>query len=195
MKQRFSPVIFSEKEISELLLGHKTTFHREITVPGTEASRRRPFPPDYIEAGGKLLYVSGNQNRSMEELCPYGQVGDLLWVQEVWSLYVPSEGACPVILYRQSCIPDDSDERQGYWLEDVFFPSPIGWRSPITMPRWISRFTLQITKVCTEKATPTICKEDPKLDVGSWVWCVEFNRIQSKDLFSKETREDISNGL
>ena len=68
--------------------------------------------------------------------CPYGKVGDRLWVRE--SHYVeiaPGPGHTGFILYKAT---DD--------------PAPVSkWRPSIHMPRWASRITLELDSVRVER--------------------------------------------
>lgn len=63
--------------------------------------------------------------------CPYGVVGDRLWVREAWLRH---DG---VTLYR-------ADDIAGHILDRE-------WRSPILMPRWASRLTLEVTEVRVQR--------------------------------------------
>lgn len=67
--------------------------------------------------------------------CPYGGVGDRLWVRETWAQH-PDE---PGIIWRATD-PGWDDNDYG-----------IKWRPSIYMPRWASRITLEITSVRVER--------------------------------------------
>ncbi|MBA7597105.1 hypothetical protein ES703_04100 [subsurface metagenome] len=68
--------------------------------------------------------------------CPYGQVGDRLWVQETW--YSDCEIIGDRILYKAD------------GLKACFnYGGP--WKSPRFMPRWASRIDLEITEVRAER--------------------------------------------
>jgi len=73
--------------------------------------------------------------------CPHGQVGDRLWVKETWQL-ASTMGVCHAIddyvIYRAT---DPDWETIEGWK----------WRSPIFMPRWASRITLEITDIRVER--------------------------------------------
>lgn len=64
--------------------------------------------------------------------CPFNKVGDRLWVRETWAKAGEIGDA---IEYRA----DNPDPLTGKW------------RSPIHMPRWASRITLEITGVKVER--------------------------------------------
>lgn len=65
--------------------------------------------------------------------CPYGQVGDRLWVRETWAegMNVP----IPAI----------------YKADKMWQDVKIKWKPSIFMPRWASRITLEITDIRVEK--------------------------------------------
>ncbi len=77
--------------------------------------------------------------------CPYGRVGDRLWVRETFRLsdsvdecgHSDFPCTCPphgTVIYRAT--GDDYESK---------------WKSPIHMPRWASRITLEITDVRVER--------------------------------------------
>ncbi|MDF7658355.1 hypothetical protein PUG81_05185 [Erwiniaceae bacterium L1_54_6] len=90
--------------------------------------------------------------------CPFGAVGDRLWVRETWQVihqYTDENGEVDETRYARS-IPK---QRGNYWhpvyaeawdnesRESRDFP----WRPSLHMPRWASRITLEITGVRVER--------------------------------------------
>lgn len=75
--------------------------------------------------------------------CPYGEKGDRLWVRETYR----EIGQKGFVFYKA----DQSPTQQG------------PWRSPIYMPRWASRITLEITDVRVERIQE-ISEEDAKAE-------------------------------
>ncbi len=110
--------------------------------------------------------------------CPYGQVGDRLWVRETWRVGAWDENGGRICVdykadnyARQEwlTVPDnemfqrlwiqtsEDAEKAGvkydsdgkyHWKPD---DSPARWRSPIHMPRWACRLTLKVTSVRVER--------------------------------------------
>ena len=115
MKER--PIIFSTEMVRAILEGRKTQTRRVIKPQpeGMDEVYFRDFRRDF---GGRK--------------CPHGQVGDGLWVKEIY--YQDPGGG---IWYRA-----DNDE----WLQDHE-----SWRTPLFMPRWASRITLEITGLRVER--------------------------------------------
>lgn len=102
--------------------------------------------------------------------CPYGGVGDQLWVQETWAYYGGDE-------YLYQCDPDAVTYRATY-ADDVRVPlaqrwhgKPPGgrWRPSIHMPQWASRITLDVVNVRVERLHAI---DDAALN--PWAWGIEF---------------------
>ena len=105
--------------------------------------------------------ATGVHTRSALFSCPFGAVGDRLWVRETWqctsfetneyghvegvdymrqiSVIKPNSPAWGVSYKANGFDTDDAEERG--------FP----WRPSIHMPRWASRITLEITGVRVER--------------------------------------------
>jgi len=83
-------------------------------------------------------------NRSLvEKYCPYGKVGDLLWVRE-----------CHV----ETSIPGDcvyyagfTDRRGDFWASISRDPRGVRWRPSIHMPRRYARILLRIAQIRAER--------------------------------------------
>ena len=87
------------------------------------------------------------------EICPYGTVGDRLWVRETWyyeeHMHDSTEGMpdSPGGLYSHRLV---------YKADCPDYPVNVGvgrqgWRPSIFMPRWASRITLKITGIRVER--------------------------------------------
>lgn len=107
------PIIFSAPMIRAILDGRKTQTRRVV---------------NQIRSGDEWVVIPSMDNVPM---CPYGQVGDLLWVREVWAAETDP------IIYRADC---------SEWMS-----SALSWRSPIHMPRSACRLRLEITDVRAER--------------------------------------------
>ena len=138
------PILFSGPMVKAILEGRKTQTRRVI----------KPQPVfDSADLNGKPYFRWRGLERSQWALstyCPYGQVGDRLWVRETFYTdnYRRSNGL--PVLYKA-----DGETRS--------------WLPSIHMPRWASRITLEITGVKVERIqeiqdTPTdALKEGIKL--------------------------------
>ena len=121
MKER--PIIFSTPMVKAILDGRKTQTRRVIKDQ-PPLSMRDMFKPKNLK-------------------CPYGQVGDRLWVRETFKPYNCMGG----FAYKA-----DGDLSTG-------FP----WKPSIHMPRGASRITLEITESRAERLQD-ISEEDAKAE-------------------------------
>ena len=121
--------------------------------------------------------------------CPYGQVGDQLWIRECHSMLESSEsGVDAAVRYWADGNPQSGDYTR---------PKP-----SIHMPRWASRITLEITNIRIERLND-ISEEDAKNEgvvpcggcrsgfqnlwesingndswnINPWVLVIEFKRV------------------
>jgi hypothetical protein len=147
MKER--PVIFNGEMVRAILDGRKTQTRRTLkTQPTTnydgftfEAGKHYP----HIVRGGITLQSSEGVG------CPFGQVGDRLWVREAFRVHSHATDVSTLV-YRAS-------ERNSWTEQTRRVPvlvcnkqvSPEKWTPSIHMPRWASRILLEITAVRVER--------------------------------------------
>jgi len=163
MKER--PILFNGDMVRAILDGHKTQTRRVVDVSKIKPSTWKHEGIETIRPVAELGWNHKDQwqaktNRynvwSKGFLCPYGKVGDRLWVREAfcpdppdddsWCYYEYSDGA----VHRYSNIPVKYQlpKHVLYRATDDF---NLQWHSPIFMPRWASRITLEITGVRVER--------------------------------------------
>lgn len=149
MKER--GMIFNAEMVRAILDGRKTQTRRPIKwkqTRFTEIAERDdgllwPWAED-CERGGDIWFA-----------CPFGEVGDRIWVRETWATLGDEKSAARI--YRASCeqrpgdyglwsIPDNADWKPH--TENQKFEG--AWRPSIHMPRWASRITLEIADVRVE---------------------------------------------
>ena len=166
MKTR--PIIFSGAMVKAIREGRKTQTRRLVRWPrAAHLHGREPLPErsfadnsfngdlrsDYFHAaytGGDL----GEDVCSTRIDCPYGVVGDRLWVRETWyddnalrKLEPAPAEPDEFIEYRAS--HDCRSWEAGCPCNDE--QSRSAWRPSIYMPRWASRITLELTGVRAER--------------------------------------------
>lgn len=149
MKER--PIIFSTESVRAILEGRKTqtrrviklkNYHRNIwdyCVPHNgEQSVFRSSETGQLVPYLKVPYDEITDNAGCRIFCPYGQVGDRLWVRETWA----SENRYNHL--KPSEIPQTA---KIFYLASVDYdPFEMGKvRSSRFMPRWASRILLEIT--------------------------------------------------
>lgn len=92
-------------------------------------------------------------------VCPW-QVGDHLWVREAWQDFCPiwdgywcgcgskeMQQERHIIVYAADVTPPKYITQTGQEIE----LRPKRWRSPILMPRWASRLTLEVTELRVQR--------------------------------------------
>ena len=198
MKER--PILFSGPMVRAILADRKTQTRR---IVNPQPKNRR---------GGRWMYCYESMNKKLEGSfyyswpdkkngncfsergpesqityrCPYGQVGDRLWVREAWAVH-PETGS---LLYRA----DDNA------------PENTRWKPSIHMPRKHSRILLEITSIKVERvqaiswedAMAEGTDDDPATtnavgsfakywnyingaeawDMNPWVWAVGFKKVE-----------------
>lgn len=178
MKER--GVIFNGEMVRAILHGRKTQTRRPLKWKQTR----------FTEIGEREDGSNWPWSEDAEHACdfwhpcPFGAVGDRIWVRETWATLGNEDGCCvdwegklckgdersAARIYRASCeqrpgdyglwsIPDDA-----YWKPHTKEHKFEGaWRPSIHMPRWASRILLEITNVRVERLQSItlgdICKE------------------------------------
>lgn len=133
MKER--PILFSGSMVRAILEGRKT-------------QTRRVVKPELKVLYSGIMYSYKDQigdfgvngREFAHDCCPYGKIGDSLWVKETWRLQ------------RFSYADADRDFGQFQFRADWGGdPSKVQWKSPIFMPRLASRILLEVTDVRVER--------------------------------------------
>ncbi|WP_400258240.1 hypothetical protein [Serratia nevei] len=167
MKER--PVIFNGEMVLAILDGRKTQTRRVIKL-----SHERGMVNPVIR--GRNGEISSISCRLAPTLCPFGQVGDRLWVRETFAI-LGNEDGCPIDwdgnlikgdekhaarIYKASCWQEPGN--YGLWsIPDRDTQYEGAWRPSIHMPRWASRISLEITAVRVERLND-ISEEDAKAE-------------------------------
>lgn len=160
MKER--GMIFNGEMVRAILDGRKTQTRRIMKVqPQPSKSRQGDFwlSSKKLES---MVHVSdlapGNSPIAdchlffQEHCCPFGTVGDRIWVRETWA--EAGAGAPDLKIYRANYpahVPSH--------YENVPPAEDIRWTPSIHMPRWASRILLEITDVRVERLN-SISEED-----------------------------------
>lgn len=168
MKER--PILFNGDMVRAILSGEKTQTRRMVKhIPAVGEPDAWCHKKDCPET----VYIIGDHRR----FCPFGEVGDRLWVREAFAKADKGENN---IAYR-------ADE----------YADSFRWTPSIHMPREASRITLEIVGVRVERLqdiTDAEARAEGFKDVGAfadcwnsiyknwhenpWVWVVEFKRVE-----------------
>lgn len=156
------PILFSGPMVRAILAGRKTQTRRVMN----------PQPTHRIVEGragltigmdpaldGKGWYDADGIGPGRLVACPYGGIGDRMWVRETWApMCRTADPTCwcetdedrarhHYVEYRA----DTGDARPGGWdaaPDDLDAPR---WRPSIHMPRWACRLVLELTGVRVER--------------------------------------------
>jgi hypothetical protein len=152
------PIIFSAEMVRAILDGRKTQTRRIMVLQPTIKPSLRNDEKYRIIAS----WPGESELDGFECHCPYGRAGDRLWVRETWQMKglvwgKPANWAKAAAKSAFHYRATDNGEWKSYWG---------GWRSPIHMPRWASRITLEITGVKVERLNE-ISRADAETE-GTW---------------------------
>ncbi|MBW4793802.1 hypothetical protein [Pseudomonas tolaasii] len=140
------PILFSAPMVRAILEGRKTVTRRALNTwalknigYGVRLGECNELPTEGPLHPNSVDYYN--------DLCPFGQPGDRLWVRETCFINDYRESSVPEgeradceIHYSADGIPDFEGEEE-----------LIRWRPSIHMPRWASRILLEITDVRVER--------------------------------------------
>ena len=213
------PILFSTPMVNAIMRGDKTMTRRKLKVQPKDdqdwkISRMIESTSKIDQKNeGKLHWVTMENEYSIKEYddryfdCPYGQVGDVLWVRESFCQVLLGhahdllEGVkdSSLFVYKTSFHEDWMDyakEKYGY-----------KWKPSIHMPKAACRIFLEITNIRVERLhdiTPDDIRKEGKpngdyaldssclqwweelwqsingaesWDENPWVWVIEFKRI------------------
>lgn len=133
MSARERPIIFSAPMVRAILESRKTQTRRIAKCDGN------PFH----SASGAWVAMNAKKGVITEMRCPYGEMGDRLWVRESFRKIMGQSGGWIETDYRATY-------QHGDRMGDHLGVKP-KWMPSIHMPRAASRITLEITEVRLER--------------------------------------------
>ena len=143
--------------------------HPKLVLDGIKTQTRRVIKPQPVMGGWnataehpsygwfwKKLYQTweGEEDffKRLVEHCPYGQVGDRLWVRETHLYYTDPFAIECYVGFRDGTGKSVDDFPEGATVVNIASdPKKWKWRPSIHMPRWASRISLEITEVRVER--------------------------------------------
>jgi hypothetical protein len=177
MKQNIKerPIIFSGEMVKAILDGKKTMARRVIKsdIGAYDHGHIIKQSSDKSREGSACFFnkpVGCMVTSSKLVKCPYGKIGDRLWVRETWAP-VNSCGESALAYKADNeiiCLSENEEFLDEYgtlnytdprlakyafadWADDLVNGVEGAWKSPITMPRWASRILLEITDIRVER--------------------------------------------
>lgn len=170
-------MIFNAEMVRAILDGRKTQTRRIMKLQPKPSKSR---PGDFWFSSKKLesmVHVSdlapGNSPIAdyhlfiQEHCCPFGAVGDRIWVRETWSSdfanYYPNDRVWYAADNNRRLDIEVVDGVRGIYSPESDVHVPFRWRPSIHMPRWASRILLEITDVRVERLN-AISEEDARAE-------------------------------
>lgn len=152
MKIKERPIIFSGAMVKAILDGKKTQTRRVIKIcndpiqPSDDVPHQKGIPDNAQNMRMCGYYLkcdapAGSNTVSARVDCPYGHIGDHLFVKEHHAR-IPSQPISSVHYFADGPMPTIEQRHDAGLLKS--YPS-------IFMPRWASRITLEITGVRVER--------------------------------------------
>ena len=148
------PILFSAPMVRAILDGRKTVTRRPVK-PQPEVRMVDMIGPMLTfknKRGGHWLYPNAKQQ--IIEDCPYGQIGERLWVRETWYCDHNEVMRGPYLKPDDLDVSEARDDGTLVYAADGLTPyetdQPV-WKPSIHMPRWACRILLEITDVRVER--------------------------------------------
>lgn len=149
------PINFNDEMVRTIIEGRKTLTRRPVKWPlysDSDGTKRRIFGISDVEIVKEA--ISQRQKYPLLRVCPYGQVGDRLYVKESFlelsdedSPYEP-----PIFRYRatetENYVLSDGD---GYTILNADGSQRSPWKSGALMPKQAARIFLHITNIRVER--------------------------------------------
>ncbi|MCM7687653.1 hypothetical protein M8S61_08355 [Enterobacter asburiae] len=140
MKER--GMIFNGEMVRAILEGRKTQTRRIMKVqPVLNGSFYEVYGAGWVTSMKSVPAIPGH---SLASNCPFGLVGDRIWVRETWA---DAGASAPDLKLYRANYPAHVPTH----YENVPPVDEIRWTPSIHMPRWASRLTLEITGVRVER--------------------------------------------
>lgn len=178
------PIIFSGSMVRAILDGKKTQTRRVIKH---QPSGPEIFPPNqfcdqwYFR---DAYYACEGNDIGRYVSCPYGVVGDRLWVRET---FCPINITQPLERYTLSCyrarvkFAYAADHATQYRPVDAAGNERL-WKPAIHMPRWASRITLEVVSVRADRLQE-ISEADARAEGASCcLWYEPFGKEEGDSI-------------
>ena len=180
-------MIFNAEMVRAILDGRKTQTRRIVKLQPDEDGLAKV-------TNGPWVDTSERNYR-----CPFGDVGDRIWVRETWA---EAGASAPNLKLYRANYPEHLPSH----YENVPPANEIRWTPSIHMPRWASRILLEITGVRVERLR-SMSQDDARAEgviaasgpmeaglafrelwdsiygeeswkANPWVWVIEFKRVE-----------------
>lgn len=168
MTTNSKPILFSGPMVRAIIDGLKTQTRR--VVPGVDRYGLNSIKPcDGAPGTWGFHYRFIEFSKTKFSKCPYGSVGDELWVRECFRTTRAPYDRSGSLKERPEGFPTGTIR----FRADVEDEVPIPYRPSIHMPRWASRITLKVTDIQVQ----------------------ELRRISDEDIVAEGLKRDPVNSL
>ncbi len=187
------PILFKTEMVAAIFDGRKTQTRRIIKPQPIWHPKKRFWNLDQIVKGQSFSWEGDAPPTDITKYCPYGKIGDRLWLKETYCQGVIAE-ADTIDGYSEGCYvsqcPNENDIimkeyciRHGITTEDVI------WKPSIFMFRKYSRILLEITDIRVEQIQDITIEDVFKEGIKDvWTWPGTLSPAIIKDIeyvFSK----------
>nr|WP_154324811.1 hypothetical protein [Pantoea sp. 201603H] len=190
------PILFSDQRVRNLLMGQQTQTRRimkPLAFTPAQDNHEGCYGFDVINN-----HLQGHQFLEMSNLsyqCPFGQLGDILWVRETWrGPVVPTESVAdytrsPAAFRHSRYCQYRADYNESGDRPDN--SGQAGWQTAIHMPRWASRINLRINDIRVEKiqdiSDDDIAAEGIQTDLNflNNFFTMNSDLVMPKDIYKK----------
>lgn len=154
MRER--PIIFNGEMVRAVLDGRKAQTRRIINWRGLDEGLNLQFSGLRASEEPNGWVIESNSRTSSEwrcqpTPCPFGAVGDRLWVRETFRVHSRATDVATLV-YKASEQQSWTQQTHRVPIEKCNKPAVVDtWTPSIHMPRWASRITLEITGVRVER--------------------------------------------
>lgn len=174
-------ILFNSQMVKAILEGRKTQTRRVMKVqpePSTVREGDFWFPSKKLESMVHISDLNPSNNVIIDDFhlfcqehcCPFGQVGDQLWVRETWQgPLLDEEQAFEYwkLGAKEYEKPEHCEYRADGGIRPEFMDAEDnirhGWRPSLHMPRWASRIQLEIADIRVERLND-ISESDAKAE-------------------------------
>lgn len=153
MRER--PIIFNAEMVRAVLDGRKTQTRRIVKgVPSAHDFQGWVLSSTCPKDESKACWAIGKSpilNKPIRVRCPFGAVGDRLWVRETFRVHSRATDVATLV-YKASEQQSWTQQTHRVPIEKCHKPAVVDkWTPSIHMPRWASRIKLEITGVRVER--------------------------------------------
>ena len=197
------PIILQPWEVRAVLAGIKMQARRVIVPQPSDCGLVWIDEKDTGFAAWQDNGVNFGEEIPVHRLCPFGGVGDILWVRETfavgyndyhWDLGWEGIGMWPDKLGHDR--PEDTQWRR-FWTvyaADKKWEMCEGecWRPAIHMPRWASRIALRVTEIRAERVQDITSSDAREEGIAPRMVDTEFLRITGIPMQAPSFRKPFS---